>query len=468
MRRSALWQTLIIKLTLWSLIIFSFNVFIPRNQVLLIYDSKRLVVCLLIMLFAVGLLYSARLRQSVIALYGSLEQPTRTFAFGFAVLSLIATLLSDYRISALTHWFYLVGLFLLLSVFFDYFFRVARANLMGLALLLNGLLFFSVASAFWLLLYHHEAVSNSTFFGFANPRFINQVHVWLVLPMAYLAVRARRRNRRALLPLISVAMAFSIGFTLNGRGVTLALIAGFILMALVDRTLWRQWLATLLITGGLGALISFALFNPLPSYLLGIDSQAIVLRTTTSDRLTLWAQALDLSSFWGLGGGAFVCQPLVFGRPHNSVLNVLVHWGWGGVLCYVSLCLLLLYKVAISKSRITQVLGASVLTGLLYSLVSGVLDSPMSQLLAIMSLAAFWASLNPLRRSEVGSYRVGLVSHAVVWMLALGAIMACGYRIYERVSHYPQQFDEIVDVRALGMKTQFWVGHNCLEKPEMP
>ncbi|MCG6282432.1 O-antigen ligase domain-containing protein, partial [Vibrio diabolicus] len=142
-----------------------------------------------------------------------------------------------------------------LSVFFDYF-RVARANLMGLALLLNGLLFFSVASAFWLLLYHREAVSNSTFFGFANPRFINQVHVWLVLPMAYLVVRARRRNRRALLPLISVAMAFSIGFTLNGRGVTLALIAGFILMALVDRTLWRQWLATLLITGGLGALIS--------------------------------------------------------------------------------------------------------------------------------------------------------------------------------------------------------------------
>ncbi|MCG6450794.1 O-antigen ligase domain-containing protein, partial [Vibrio parahaemolyticus] len=143
---------------------------------------------------------------------------------GFIALSLIATLLSDYRISALTHWFYLVGLFLLLSVFFDYF-RVARANLMGLALLLNGLLFFSVASAFWLLLYHREAVNNSTFFGFANPRFINQVHVWLVLPMAYLAVRARRRNRRALLPLISVAMAFSIGFTLNGRGVTLALIA---------------------------------------------------------------------------------------------------------------------------------------------------------------------------------------------------------------------------------------------------
>lgn len=467
MRRSALWQTLIIKLTLWSLIIFSFNVFIPRNQVLLIYDSKRLVVCLLIMLFAVGLLCSARLRQSVIALYRSLEQPTRTFAFGFIVWSLIATLLSDYRISALTHWFYLVGLFLLLSVFFDYF-RVARANLMGLALLLNGLLFFSVASAFWLLLYHHEAVSNSTFFGFANPRFINQVHVWLVLPMAYLAVRARRRNRRALLPLISVAMAFSIGFTLNGRGVTLALIAGFILMALVDRALWRQWLATLLISGGLGALISFALFNPLPSYLLGIDSDAVAIRTTSSGRLILWSQSVEFASFWGQGGGAFACQPFANGRPHNSVLNVLVHWGWGGVLCYVSLCLLLLYKVAISRSRITQVLGASVLTGLLYSLVSGVLDSPMSQLLAIMSLAAFWASLNPLRRSEVGSYRVGLVSHAVVWMLALGAIMACGYRIYERVSHYPQQFDEIVDVRALGMKTQFWVGHNCLEKPEMP
>lgn len=156
MRRSALWQTLIIKLTLWSLIIFSFNVFISRNQVLLIYDSKRLVVCLLIMLFAVGLLCSARLRQSVIALYRSLEQPTRTFALGFIALSLIATLLSDYRISALTHWFYLVGLFLLLSVFFDYF-RVARANLMGLALLLNGLLFFSVASAFGLLLYQSSA-----------------------------------------------------------------------------------------------------------------------------------------------------------------------------------------------------------------------------------------------------------------------------------------------------------------------
>lgn len=75
--RNSLWETLIVKLTFWSLIVFSFNVFIPRDQLLIIYDSKRLVVSLLLILFAAGLVVSARIRQPVIKVYQSLEQPVK-------------------------------------------------------------------------------------------------------------------------------------------------------------------------------------------------------------------------------------------------------------------------------------------------------------------------------------------------------------------------------------------------------
>lgn len=461
--RNSLWETLIVKLTFWSLIVFSFNVFIPRNQLLIIYDSKRLVVSLLLILFAAGLVVSARIRQPVIKVYQSLEQPVKGLVVVFVVSSMIATALSHYSISAPTQWFYLMGLFLLLGLFNSYF-QSSRSVLFNLAMLLNVLLFLSVAVAFWTLLYHRVPVGTTTFYGFSNPRFINQVQVWLILPMAYLAVRALRRKKSAFLPLLSVSMAFSVCFTLNGRGVVLAVLSGFILMSLVDRALWRQWFKTLLITAFLGACISFVFLNPLPSYLLDIETEAFLFRTTSSGRIALWQDAWSMTTFWGNGGGAFVCQNFALGRPHNSVLNVLVHWGWISAVCYVVLCFLLLFKVAKAASRVTKVLGASVLTGLLYSLVSGVLDSPMSQLLAIISLAAFWASLKP----KLSAVAPSLLSHVIVVMLALGVITTCSYRLYDRWVHYPQQHGEIVDVKSIGMKTQFWVGFNCLENPDMP
>ncbi|EKO3930374.1 O-antigen ligase domain-containing protein [Vibrio fluvialis] len=460
--RNSLWETLIVKLTFWSLIVFSFNVFIPRNQLLFIYDSKRLVVSLLLILFAAGLVMSARIRQPVIKVYQSLELPVKGLVVVFIVFSMIATALSHYSVSAPTQWFYLAGLFLLLGLFNSYF-QSSRSVLFNLALLLNVLLFLSVAVAFWTLLYHRVPVGTTTFYGFSNPRFINQVQVWLILPMAYLAVRALRRKKSAFLPLLSVSMAFSVCFTLNGRGVVLAVLSGFILMSLVDRALWHQWIKTLLIAAFFGACISFVFLNPLPSYLLDIETEAFLFRTTSSGRIALWQDAWSMTTFLGNGGGAFVCQNFASGRPHNSVLNVLVHWGWVSAVCYVVLCLLLLFKVATAASRVTKVLGASVLTGLLYSLVSSVLDSPMSQLLAIISLAAFWASLKP----KLSAAAPSLLSHVIVVMLALGVITTCSYRLYDRWVHYPQQPGEIVDVKAIG-KTQFWVGFNCLENPDMP
>ncbi|MBY8257060.1 O-antigen ligase domain-containing protein [Vibrio fluvialis] len=461
--RNSLWETLIVKLTFWSLIVFSFNVFIPRNQLLFIYDSKRLVVSLLLILFAAGLVMSARIRQPVIKVYQSLEQPVKGLVVVFVVFSMIATALSHYSVSAPSQWFYLVGLFLLLGLFNSYF-QSSRSVLFNLAMLLNVLLFLSVAVAFWTLLYHRVPVGTTTFYGFSNPRFINQVQVWLILPMAYLAVRALRRKKSAFLPLLSVSIAFSVCFTLNGRGVVLAVLSGFILMSLVDRALWRQWIKTLLIAAFFGACISFAFLNPLPSYLLDIETEAFLFRTTSSGRIALWQDAWSMTTFWGNGGGAFVCQNFALGRPHNSVLNVLVHWGWISAACYVALCFLLLFKVATAAFRVTKVLGASVLTGLLYSLVSGVLDSPMSQLLAIISLAAFWASLKP----KLSAVAPSLLSHVIAVMLALGVITTCSYRLYDRWVHYPQQPGEIVDVKSIGMKTQFWVGFNCLENPDMP
>ncbi len=314
------------------------------------------------------------------------------------------------------------------------------------------------------------------FIGFSNQRFINQLHVWLIFPLAYLALRStyRQSTRHGYYRyLFFVAMAFSVCFTLQGRGILLSLVVGVLLIMLVDKEKRWAWGKLFLSASLLGLLITLILFTPLPSWWLDIPpfgDEAEVLNVTSSGRSALWLKALEMTTFWGNGAGAYACQELFAARPHSSVLNILVHWGVIPALSYVLLCLLLLKQTYYVSSRLSKVLGVNLLTGLCYSLVSGVLDSPLSQLLAVMSLGVYCASLPRSVVCPVSETQFSRHSffHTALIVLALGIVFACAYRLYERWVHYPQPVGESISVQEDGLRTQFWLGYNCLEQPWQP
>lgn len=329
---------------------------------------------------------------------------------------------------------------------------------------LSAFLFLSIALAFWIRIVHQLNVNNFTLFGFANPRFLNQIHIWLIFPVVYLAAIAMKRGKRGVVPRAILAIDFAICFSTDARGPLVAILGGFTLLMLCARDLRSIWWKLLWQSAVAGALVKLALLSPLPSMIFGGPIEWLNIRTDSPGRLALWRHSWQIFTFTGLGGDAFVCEEVNHGRPHNSLLNVLVHWGVVAALCYLALIASLLHLTIRQRSLRTKLLGVSLLSGLAYSLVSGVLDSPLSQLMAVVACALFWS------RCSLASASLPLPAnkprrwwaHGVILIIAIGCSVSVGYRALERLDNYPVYRSEVI------IKTQFWLGYNCLAKPWQP
>ncbi|OCH73298.1 hypothetical protein A6E14_14665 [Vibrio genomosp. F10] len=100
-----------------------------------------------------------------------------------------------------------------------------------------------------------------------------------------------------------------------------------------------------------------------------------------------------------------------------------------------------------------RVTGLSLMIGLSYSLFSGVLDSPISQLLGAFSIAMYWASMKPTPKNI---HHATLYQHAVIISLSVLCIFFITNKVKQRVDIYPQI------QQATELKTQLWLGYQCL------
>lgn len=462
MENSPRWMPLLVALIFFAISMMCFNLFIPRDQLLYLYDSKRFFLLALLIIVALCVILSNALKTQIVDQYHALSAHTKLVLWALVFTSLVPTLFSVYRVSAITQWLHLGGLVMLASVLVCYF-RREHKLFFSMSVWLSILLFFSVAYAFWYRLSHSLPVNNSVFVSFANPRFLSQVQIWFFLPVAYLAHHAVKRGKGFIGPVLLLSMNFSVCFTLDARGALLAAIVGFVVMMVADGANRKRWAKLLLISLALGWIISLVLFNPFPAYLFDLEFSAPEIRVDSSGRVALWLETLAFSSFWGHGGGAFACQPFDFARPHNVWLNILVHWGLPSVLLCSLLVVMLAVQVLRTHHRQQRVLGANLLTGLAYSLVSGVLDSPLSQLVATLALASYWATFS----ASTANVLVGRVQSISMSALALCVALSSGYLGYKRWDNYPHHIVQN-EVKANGLRTQFWVGYNCLEKKDLP
>ncbi|QIA64064.1 O-antigen ligase domain-containing protein [Vibrio astriarenae] len=454
MRQAHNIQTVLILIIMFGLVVFSFNPFISRDEPLLLYDIKRLFVIVVIGFALTCNLANNQLKSTTYNSWFTLERESKYVLITIIASSIISTLIAKYPLGAATQWAYILGLIMMTFILKPIAF-LERKRIWQYYCWISVLLFFSVAFGFWIRVSHGLNASQFTILSFANPRFLNQVHVWLIIPIAYLCVLQLKHNQRAELLRLVMAMSFAVIMATNARGITISITGAFLILILFDMPHRKLWLRLFWQSVFFGIIISLVFLHPLPSILLDLKGDLEPIDTGSAGRIDLWLETIGMIQFWGLGGEAFVCDSVKFGRPHNSVLNIMVHWGVIPAIGFCILCAKCFIDTLKSKHTRTKVAGVTLLSGLAYSLVSGTLSSPLSQLLAVLSCAIYWGSTATKLDIKKSIPKGFVVIFSLVTMVF---IFASGYRVYDRFSHYPE-YQEMV-------KTQFWIGFNCIAHPD--
>lgn len=232
----------------------------------------------------------------------------------------------------------------------------------------------------------------------SNPRYLGQAATWTLPVLLGLAVARRGPPRYALL-LMSIGWVALAVFS-GARGTWIAVPIGLGIGTVVAGSHRRDWLRLASLAILLGTPLGLALNLPSGT---GRPLERLI---QDSGRLELLARTFELWTerpWFGVGPGGLS----VFGEPpahpHNAPLQILAEWG---VLAFVAV-LLLLGVLAWNTWRRRSEWGeqlkdpfqiglfASVMAGAAHSLVSGILVTPASQLLLVLVVGGFAASVWP-------------------------------------------------------------------------
>ncbi|MEZ8989095.1 hypothetical protein FCV82_06560 [Vibrio breoganii] len=425
--------------------LFSLNLILLPDQQVLMYDSKRLFVCGLICFVAILALVSSAFRQRIIERYVQCTTFVRYLIAIFFICALIADIFGLYPSKAIVLYFYFCGFFVLTLAF-----SLGKPAAVSFRLiqLITLLCFISVLIGYSVATFIGEGATIRTILSYVNPRFLNQIQVWMIIPSLYVVLVSKKRASY-LFPILNFAMMFA----LDARGLAIATFGGLLLWMFVDRKQSLKIAKITCISIFTGLAVSFVLLSPLPSYLLhGEGSRSLLdMRDTTQDRIGLWLYAVDMSRFWGLGGDGYVCTSIREIRPHNSVLKILLNWGAIPAVCYVILVFILLKQVLQEKNYRYRIIGLTLLSGLALSLVSSVLDSPFSLLLASMFAGWFCG-----RRKISLATKEHKLAHRLLIVVCLLSVASISYKAYDRIEN-GFYIDNIEPVR----RPQFWLGNNC-------
>ncbi|MBE4579470.1 O-antigen ligase family protein [Vibrio navarrensis] len=454
-------------------ILFSFV--LPNTNSVNLYDGKRFFVMMMLGLAWLSLCHY----HNVCALkraWQSLESITQYLLIFLFLGVCVSLFYAQYPITAITQTLYFFGLVLLVFLVSRFFYQQTKW-FYRFIYLTSIVLIFDVTFPFWARVYLDMEVNKFTILNFSNPRFLNQIHVWLIFPLVYFTFLNIKRKRYPKLSVFFLTLNMALCFALDARGLVLSILVGFAFLFCLDHSYRQLWLKIAVVSLCGGWLCSFIFYSPLPSFLFSDQMNGLIfpeLRTTSSGRMDLWKQAWEMRSLFGKGTAAFVCSSAPFGRPHNSVLSVLVSWGWITTFVYLSLVVILIKNTVMAQRRSVRLYGIGIFTGWFYSLFSGVIDSPFSQLMAVICLSFFWLKLvNKNKRSfvlENGEksqrsvnkyYLIARSQHALIFFFTLIPIFSLQFQLSERMGVYSTKLIEVKD-----SKTQFWIGFNCLELNE--
>ena len=445
-----------------GLVFFSFNTYIPRDNLILLYDSKRFFICFLLIINSIFICSSNILRKQHVESWVELNSRTKILILVFFAFVVLSTINAELTRPAVYDLAFLIGALLLVTTITLVSKEYAREILITLTLI-SVLLFLSVISFVWLQLYHGYDITIHSTFGFTNIRFLNRIQVWLIIPIVYLYVTSISPQARFLL-VFCLSINISLLIATDARGASVALFGAIILLIITESSIRRDLILLSVKSIVIGFLLKVVLIDPTPSFLLtthSIDFSLGEIRTTSSGRWEIWKSIFSNISFLGLGGEGYVCHSTSINGPHNSLLLILANWGVIPSIIFILLGLTLFQNVLQKKRQIQRFLGINLLAGLAYSLVSSVLDTSLSQLMAIICLAMYWG-VTKEKKSIVENERLDYTRGTkLLFIISFISLLVIIDILITRTNSY-QVITETM------MKPKFWFGMNCPENLTVP
>ena len=275
--------------------------------------------------------------------------------------------------------------------------------------------------------------------GFTNIRSFNQYQLWtlglIILPL----LTFNFKNTYTCYWLhLGLSTWWILLFYSASRGALLAWFIGLLITAVVYRELAWPFIRLQLIYISTGFLSYQTLFNLIP-YLRGSAVvTGTIMRDTTSDRIELWSQSLNLIQnhpMLGVGPMHFAWHnhTSASAHPHNSVLQLMAEWGLPAtflILCIAGYGLFCWLKKFNNTTLQTEtklnrnlaiVLFFTIATNATYSLVDGVIVMPISQVMMftfIGLMLGFYSSGNTItviKKSFFKPIFACIVLVALVW-----------------------------------------------------
>jgi putative inorganic carbon (hco3(-)) transporter len=246
----------------------------------------------------------------------------------------------------------------------------------------------------------HEMIwmpGGSPFYRFTNVRFFNQYQLFILPLMAIpltMDIPIVSKYKKTIFGLL--VCWWTLLFLTGGRGAPIAITAAILVSFLV----YRRESISFVKTQGLAAVFGIIVFTFLNNFVY-TSSTSTILRSGVSRRFELWERAIDLivqNPLFGVGGMHYAWPPnYLSNHPHNSVLQIASEWGLPAALVALGLffyCLVCWIKRFNYKTvsgpngevnrQVIVVLFCSLLAGAIYSLVSGVIVMPLSQIMAAL------------------------------------------------------------------------------------
>ncbi len=278
------------------------------------------------------------------------------------------------------------------------------------------------------------------FHGFSNRRFFNQIQVW-ILPILALPLLIKLSGGNYLTryqPLFSALLCFNIVLLVfsSARGASLALLLSSLIVVLLIKPIALRLLLKLSLLTVAAFALYWLLFIITPPYFGFTITDSIRLRTDSSYRFELWLICLNMmkqSPLFGIGPMGFAAIPNEFSlsHPHNSVLQLAAEWGLIAtaiVLFFYTKGLMAFWRLCLDQSVATErrmyrvSLLWSFLAASIYSLFSGVIVMPMSQLLG--------ATIIGLMLAEYRSSKIASPQQVITLVTPIRSVLAIAFLVF--------------------------------------
>ena len=362
---------LFLPLTIFFIIALNYKLSLQLFPSYFLYDIKRILELALLLWLALFLLISFTERRIWLHTYNLLPKKARLYIFLIFLLGILSSFLAPLPKMALLE----VSVFFLMFCFMI--FIAGQRISIGIWADKLMLLIIILAVVIYEVIFMH-AHSGKYFIGFVNPRFLAQFLTW-TLPLVTLPIFWRQGK---IVTFIIASLWWSIAIVNSAKGMFLALLISVIFAAFVFRSAIKKWLLIQIqvILGGI--ILYLILFIKL--------SGLTLIAGSISGRLPLWLGAIKLiimHPFLGVGPLHYSYYPNpIAAHPHNSLLLIASEWGIP-VLILVLLLFIWGIKFWLQKfnhknaSVVPIALTVSLIAAACYSLVSGVLVMPLSQVM---------------------------------------------------------------------------------------